>query len=300
MFAARTALLASISAALVSSASAQLVYEPFGAYSSGSLAGQTVAGSGLAPSSNWITLAGTVNVTTSGGLSFSSGGQSLVTSGGLAFTPAAGANGVLANVDVSPAGPFGSLGLVQSSLVGAGNVSGTIYLSFLGRNASTDVPDGNSDFAGFQLFQGAAEGLGIGNNWGAWAYSTFGVGGDGDLVRPSDSSFLLMNSSVHLFVAKIQFNAASDDNITVWMDPDLSQPEASQPNTVYRRAGSGNAAFDRIAVRSGSDNNNNSWEYDEVRIGTTWSQVTPVPEPTAALSLALGGLLLAGRRTRRS
>jgi len=39
--------------------------------------------------------------------------------------------------------------------------------------------------------------------------------------------------------------------------------------------------------------------YDELRMGATWSSVTPVPEPASVLLLGIGAMLLTGRRRNR-
>ena len=114
--------------------------------------------------------------------------------------------------------------------------------------------------------------LGIGNNFNAFAYSLFGISGDVDLTN-NVGGFLLMNNSVHMFVARIDYASGADDTVTVWMDPDISVGEGSQGN-LYRRTFTGNARFNRLALRSGSNNNDNSWDFDEIRFGAGWSQVT--------------------------
>jgi len=75
-------------------------------------------------------------------------------------------------------------------------------------------------------------------------------------------------------VARIDYNSGADDTVTVWMDPDIVASEAGQGN-LYRRTFTGNARFNRIALRSGSNNNDDSWDFDEIRFGTNWGSVTP-------------------------
>jgi len=252
-----------------------MAYEPFAGYNNGSLIGQTYAGSGFEAGA-WTAPSGDVNVSAAGGLTYVSGPLTLLTTGGKATTPAAGPiNTALGNLDVSAGGPFGGQGLVDGGFVGGGNVNGTLYYSFLARNNSADVPNGENDFAAMQLYRNGAEVFGVGNYWDAWAYSTFGLGGDGNLLRPSDDTWKDMDNQVHLFVVKIQFVANGDDTVTVWMDPDLTLDEGSQPNTVYRRTVTGDASFNQVAVRSGSLNNDNSWDFDEIRFAGTWGDVTP-------------------------
>ena len=263
-----------------------LSYEPFACYTQGTILGQTYRGTGFAAGS-WSGGGGDVLVTNAASLRYASGYYVLASDGGRAFTPAAGFNTAFASVDT--AGAFS--GLVDGGLVGGPNASGTLYFSFLARNASSDVPNGTDDFAGVQLYDGGTEVLGIGNNFGAWAYSLFGISGDVDLTNNS-AAFLLMDNSVHLFVARIDYVSGADDTVTVWMDPDISVGEGSQGN-LYRRTFTGNARFNRIALRSGSNNNDNSWDFDEVRFGAGWAQVTAsgvaITTHPANVSVGCGG-----------
>ncbi len=288
----------SIGLTSISVGAAPLLYDGFSGYTAGAMAGQVTPAVGYASGGSWVSLAGTVSASPSSGLTYSQGSLQLVTSGGLAETAVAGFNGVKALLDVSPAGPFAQAGLVDGGKIGGTNVSGTLYYSFLAKVLATDLPDGSNDFAGFQLYNGGSEGLGVGNNWNAWAFSTFGPGGEGDLVRPSDNTYLLVDSATHLFVVKIQFNAGGNDDMTIYMDPSLADVEANQPNTVWRRSATGNAMFDGIALRSGSSNNDNSWQFDEVRFGTSWNDVVVVPEPAGLGLAAIGALGLLARRRR--
>lgn len=252
-------------------------YEPYAGYTNGSLVSQPYAGSGYLAGGSWTALVGDVSVSSSGGSAFASGGLSLKVTGGKATTAASGYNGAIADLNTNAAGPFAAL--VDEALVGGPNAAGTLYMSFLGRNASSSL-DGTDDFAGVELYNGGMEVLGIGNNWGAWAYSTFAFGDSGDLTN-STGAFLSMDANVHLFVVRIDYAAAADDTVTVWMDPDLAASEGGQGN-VYRRVMTGNAAFNQVAVRSGSSNNDNSWDFDEIRFGTNWDDVTPtLPAITA-------------------
>ncbi len=246
-----------------------MAFEPFRCYTEGTLGGQNYAGTGF-DSGSWTVASGNGLVTNTASLAYTSSYHALATEGGRAFTPAAGHNTVRANMDTNTGGTFGAY--VDGGRIGGPNASGTLYFSFLARNASGSL-DGTDDYAAFQLYDDGSEVLGIGNNWNAWAYSLFGLSGDVDLTNNA-GGFLSMDASAHLFVARIDYVSGGDDTVTVWMDPDIAASEAGQGN-LYRRTFTGNARFNRIALRSGSNNNDNSWDFDEIRFGTNWSNVTP-------------------------
>jgi autotransporter-associated beta strand protein len=246
-----------------------LAFEPFACYTEGSLVGQNYTGTGF-DSGGWFTGAGDLRVTNTASLRYASGAWVLAAEGGRASTPAAGFNTAFAAMNTNTSGAFSNL--VDGGRIGGPNASGTLYFSFLARNASGSL-DGTDDFAGFELFDDGSEVLGIGNNWGAWAYSLFGISGDVDLTNNA-GNFFSMDATVHLFVARIDYASGGNDTVTVWMDPDISVSEGSQGN-LYRRTFTGNAAFNRIALRSGSNNNDNNWDYDEIRFGSSWASVTP-------------------------
>ena len=196
-----------------------------------------------------------------------------------------------------------------SSSVGGGNVSGTLYASFLLRSQNPVsgalenkgiVPGGA--YSAFQLGLGSGSGaaakLGMGNHWNAWAYSVFGVAGDKDLVQESGGgTWLDYNADVHWMVARIDFVDGADDSFTIWLDPNPDDLDA-QATGVRRATGTGDLAFNQVSYRAGNQPGINVWEFDEVRFGTTWDDmqsVTVVPEASTASILALGLALLLRR-----
>lgn len=269
---------------------ALLSYEPFQGYVNSGLGGQTYQGSGYAAGS-WTSGGGTVDASSTG-LSY----PGVVSTGGKSSTLASGTNSASSLLDVSNGGPFDSAGLVSGGLIGGGSTTGTLYFAFLARNASSDVPNGTEDYACL-LLQGGANVLGVGNYWTAWAYSTFGLGGDQDMVfGTGGATWLDMNSSVHLFLGKIDYTAGND-SVTVWLDPNLSLGDA-QPNSTRRITATGDMSFSGYTLETGSVNNNNAWEFDEVRFGTTFLSV--VPEPGTMTMMLFSALVLSLFRTRRS
>src|SRR5947207_9382024 len=92
-------------------------------------------------------------------------------------------------------------------------------------------------FAAFQLYEGEAERLGVGNSLKAWAYSVFNtavsgefnkVFGDIDLSssRPESSSpgvflpYELPRRGIeNTMVFKVQYVSGAEDKVTVWLNP---------------------------------------------------------------------------------
>lgn len=266
------------------SASADLMlYDGFevggSGYTEGLLPGQSYKGAGFASGGSWSAdNAGDSSVSRTGLVHIvaSSGGRFVSTGDGGVF-------GTVAVPDLTASGPFGVTGLVDtaSSSIGGGSVSNTLYYSFLARKAFSD--SAVNHFAALELLRGGAEVLGVGNNWPASAYSIFGATGGQDVRRPSDNTYLIVTMDTRLFVVKITYNPGSNDDVTIWMDPNPADGD-SQLNGVYQYTAKavGDLSFDKIALRAG--NGTSSWDFDEVRFGTSWEDVTPAPETDDLLS----------------
>jgi hypothetical protein len=179
----------------------------------------------------------------------------------------------------------------------------TLYFRyFLGSPASN--MENENYFAAMQLFESGAERLGVGNAWGAWAYSAFGVsGGDRDLnstVPEPGASFQLVRGADNTqIVFRIDYVAGGDDSVTVWLNPDLSLPEAAQA-TALRTSFAANASFNELRLREGGGGA--GWTFTNVAVATSGTDAGffAVPEPSGALlaGLAGGGLLMRRRRSR--
>ena len=156
--------------------------------------------------------------------------------------------------------------------------------------------------AGFQLFEGAVEQLGVGNAWDAWSYSAFRTAQAENLNR-IPREFVLRSAQGssrapdgHLWVEypvrdiertivfKVQYIPGSNDDITVWLNPDLG-PDATENGqrinlTTHFTA---NASFNEIHLRhiGGGD----GWVFSDMAIATSFSDfVAASPEQSASLS----------------
>lgn len=115
--------------------------------------------------------------------------------------------------------------------------------------------------------------------------------------------------TANLFLARIQMNASGvNDNITFWLNPDLSGGLAGLGETVggtngpaYVKTGSDayGTTFDGIGI---SADNTANIRFDSIRVSDEANAfefvTTGVPEPTAAGAMALAAVSLAGRRRR--
>ena len=174
-------------------------------------------------------------------------------------------------------------------------------------------------FAGFQLYERDAERLAVGNSLKAWAYSAFNtatngefnkVFGDLDLrsSRPESASpgvflpFEFPHRGIErTIVFKVQYVAAGDDQVTVWLNADLAPgaTEAGQPESLTTTF-SANASFNEIHLRHGGGGG--GWTFSDMEIATAFSDfVSPgSAEPGGATPGAgAGGLALTFRSWQR-
>jgi ligand-binding sensor domain-containing protein/signal transduction histidine kinase len=144
-------------------------------------------------------------------------------------------------------------------------------------------------FAGFELYDGDVERLGIGNALKAWAYSAFfhadetgvsnSLSGYIDLhtskpeILPSGAAGSYQNPhrSVGVtIVFKIQYIPGEDDLVTVWLNPDLGPGanEAYQPESLTTRFNA-NASYDEIRLRHAGGGG--GWAFSDLAIATSFS-----------------------------
>ncbi len=144
-------------------------------------------------------------------------------------------------------------------------------------------------FAAFELYDRDEGRLGVGNALKAWAYSAFTETGSGDVNKAPDYGIDLHSSrpeaSGHgtfydyenphrglesTIIIKVQYIAGADDEITVWLNPDLGPgaSETAQPESLITRF-SANASFDEIHLRHGGGGG--GWVFSDMEIATSIS-----------------------------
>lgn len=240
-------------------------------YSAGALSGQS-GGTGF--SGGWGTqAAATVNATglTYAGLEYSGGSANL------------NGNGISVFRDLTNSG---------------GGSGSNVWLSFLIASPANNAGISFFDAGNEQTFAGRVSGNNINNNFGTLFYNGTGRplnGGSNTGVAMSPS---VGNASTHFFILNIDQTGASPV-YKGWLDPDSSSHATGAAPTggntfTYSTA---TQFFDytrlRLGVFAGAGGDVN---FDELRLGDTWADVSPVPEPSVFLSTLLGGALLLRRK----
>jgi ligand-binding sensor domain-containing protein/signal transduction histidine kinase len=151
------------------------------------------------------------------------------------------------------------------------------------------LSDANTEeyFAAFQLYEGNQERLALGNALKAWAYSAFDLGLNGESNQTAEYIDLKSSnpqpSGIGTFytyelphwgiertvVFKVQYVPGGEDQVTVWMEPDLGPgaTEASQKESLTTRF-KANASFDQIHLRHGGGGD--GWIFSEMAVATSF------------------------------
>jgi hypothetical protein len=179
--------------------------------------------------------------------------------------------------------------------------SGTVYYSFLAE--CTTLPTGNNYITSL-LTSGSPSGgsdplsVYVGQQT---AGSTFKIGvrhnGNGSGATYTTGAWATAGA-VNLFVVAYTFNAGTgDDSVSLWVNP---TPGGAQPAAdVTVTGGTDATGLQVVGFKAQSAASEGNWIFDTLRVGTSWGDVTPVPEPSV---FALGGMaaLLAAVRRKRS
>jgi len=186
-----------------------LLSENFTNYVPGDLPGQAYQGVGFAANGSWIGLNSSFSGSVPDAAIGSSAGLTsplIASSGGEATVKGDGSN-LEGFPDLSASGPFAMAGLVDpnSGNVGAGSVTGSLYLSFLIR---AHFYTGDNAYGGMHLSLGDdTTGILIGDSLPAWGFSLW--------YPPTSISvdldnwvgnYLFVDTNLHLLVAHIIYD----------------------------------------------------------------------------------------------
>jgi hypothetical protein len=241
-----------LSLASLASAQASLpLVERFN-YPAGNLTGNTINGGTWAQTGN--NSASPVQVTT-GSLSYSG----LPASVGNKVVLLNGSNYEDPGLDITPTTSTVYASFILN-VVNPGNTTGDYFFNFSSAGStSTDYK------ARVFVRQGSA---------GAGSYN-IGLRGDAGAASPQVwSSDITVGSPIFVVVA-YQFNPATNDDMTyVWLNPPLGQasPVSADLSSVV---GTDIAAVGRVNLRQGSSSTSMNLELDELRVSTSWQDVTP-------------------------
>ena len=199
-------------------------------------------------------------------------------------------------MDTSVGGEFDSAGLVDGTgKIGADGT--TLYLSFLQRISSVPsqypyyaVELSNGDY-------GSGRVLLVGHDDKASPYyvaRTYSNGTGSETLTPLG----VENADVNLFVLKFTFDT-DDDLVEIYRNPSPGG-EPTTPTATLGGPGLGyDFSFHKIALAR-FVNTSSLLDVDEIRFGTSYADVTPVPEPCGLLLLVGGALCFIPARVARA
>mgnify|MGYP005847484913 CR=1 FL=1 len=155
-----------------------------------------------------------------------------------------------------------------------GNDGDTIWVSFLAQSASSSS---GGRWAGFELGDNTGQYFGKPNGSGNWGFANSGSA----LIDTGTGA-----GNAVFYVAKLEF-VSGLDTITLWLNPDLDvAPIAAAGDSASATLPS----FSEVTLAGRW-----STDFDELRIGTTYSSVVPEPSASAFVFMSLG-LALSRRR----
>ncbi|MBP6863679.1 MAG: PEP-CTERM sorting domain-containing protein [Candidatus Didemnitutus sp.] len=250
------------------SAHAQSVYEPFSYVNGDPLPGKILGGSytwGFQNSGTDVTIA----------------------SGNLSVTGLAASTGSSASL---PGGNFKEAVLPFTTTPVS---SGTIFYSFAFKLSSLPTAttysfglNSNTNFASTIWLQASGGGYQI------------GLSNRSNSTPAYDSTVFATGTTVFIVGSYEFVSGTANDVSKLWINPasatfdDLAVPSAALTST----GGTDMTSINSFLIRGASGSP--AGTFDELRIGTTWASVTPVPEPSTYAAI-LGALALAGVVLRR-
>lgn len=195
---------------------------------------------------------------------------------------------------------------LSAGVLGSGaTADSTVWISFLGQRTGAN----NVRLFRVGFYEGSTANdpkflVGEGNNDATDVWKTLFGGSDSPGTTPVTSNVPITTQS--LLLLKIDYNPSGLDDLFMWVNPDLSagEPTNMSPSYAGSSLGEFDLAFSVVSMRAGtlSGGNEGQGYFDEIRIGDTFADVTPVPEPMGILLGALGisGVAIVVRRKQTS
>jgi hypothetical protein len=146
-----------------------------------------------------------------------------------------------------------------------GTDRGIFYLSFLHR------PDGDEEYASIVLGTGQGNELAVGKSASTGEYYISNRGGVGRILSGVPGEI----GRTRLLVVKMEFQEGPD-HFTLFVDP---VPGMGEPAVGFVKEDLDLKLADKIFLYSRA-----AWSVDEIRLGTTWEDVTPAGGTTVAAS----------------
>lgn len=181
------------------------------------------------------------------------------------------------------------------------NATGTLYFKYTVTNPASNSTNENY-FAALQLYEGGSERLGVGNGWDPYAYSAYNTSsGNKDLnsANPEAGEVyqLVRNTDLTTIVFRIDFVSGGNDNISVWLNPNLAATEDAQSTSLVTSF-TANATFNNILLREGGGGS--GWNFSDIAIAENSTDAgffaAAVPETSTSLLGALGMICLLRRK----
>ncbi|MBN2163158.1 MAG: hypothetical protein JXR25_02710 [Pontiellaceae bacterium] len=107
---------------------------------------------------------------------------------------------------------------------------------------------GGGAYGGMHFYRGGKEIMLIGNGWVSTNWS---IDVENTIVTNLTPAVPVVLGEWHTMVSKIEFVDGTNDNVTIWLDPDFSLPEDDAVNAGKAFSFSHNVSFDSVHLRCG-------------------------------------------------